>query len=247
MCLHRQVHDLLESPVLHSFLNGWICCSRAASRSACSLLEFVQSGFRSSVCSLPLGVVRISLRPGRRLISRTLHWSRTPNRPGWLVFKLHGAGLVPVESRSFVAALRRARVPLGETTDSGVASQLEHRRSCHALDQWDVDGLLHSSFRNPLLRNHLDCFRSLFHRNMWHCTALAWPPRSTGPSVSPAAVVASELFGLLAFGVASQLLRLRSRQCAALSGPCGHGLAEQRACHPPRSSARSNHTPIRAT
>ena len=45
-------------------LNGWICCSRAAARSACVLPDFVQSGLCSSECSLPLGTVRISLGPG---------------------------------------------------------------------------------------------------------------------------------------------------------------------------------------
>ena len=44
--------------------------------------------------------------------------------------------------------------------------------------------------------------------------------------------VASELSGWLVLGVASQLLRLRSRRCAALSGPRGHDSAQQRACHP---------------
>ena len=59
--------------------NGWIR-SRAAARSACALLEFVQSGFSSSKSSLPLGAVRISLRPGEGGWSRTLHLSRTPGR-----------------------------------------------------------------------------------------------------------------------------------------------------------------------
>ena len=42
----------------------------------------------------------------------------------------------------------------------------------------------------------------------------------------------------MVLGVTSQLLRLRYRQCAALSGPWGH---------PPRSSARGKHTHIRVT
>ena len=45
------------------------------------------------------------------------------------------AGPVPAGSRSSVAALQRARVPLDEDADSGVASQLAHKRSCQCTGQ----------------------------------------------------------------------------------------------------------------
>ena len=63
---------------------------------------------------------------------------------------------------------------------------------------WHSDDMLHSSFRNPLLRNLLDHLRNLFHRNQWkrdihdlcQCAAPVGPPRSSGPSVLLAPVVA---------------------------------------------------------
>ena len=38
----------------------------------------------------------------------------------------------------------------------------------NALGQWDVHGLLHGSFRNRLLWNHLDHFSTLFQHDLCH-------------------------------------------------------------------------------
>ena len=62
VCLHRHVHDLLESLLLRSFLQRLdLLLSGCCTVGVCAARVFVQSGFSSSVCSLPLGVVRSSL------------------------------------------------------------------------------------------------------------------------------------------------------------------------------------------
>ena len=98
------------------------------------------------------------------------------------------------------------------------------------------------SFRNRLLRDHLNRLSNMLHRDQWHkdvhdlrqCTAPVGPPRSSGPSGSLALLADPELPGWLALDVASPLLRPWSRQCAGLVGI-------------PRSSARSHHELLHVT
>ena len=68
VCVHRHVHDLLESLLLHSFLQRLDSFLTAAARSACVLPEFTQSGFNSNQPSSGRG----------QRIYWTLHRSHAP-------------------------------------------------------------------------------------------------------------------------------------------------------------------------
>ena len=172
--------------------NGWICCSRAAARSACALREFVQSGFSSSVCSLLLGVVRISLCPERMadlsdnsLVSHSSSfWMKAGVSCDWC-------------SSSTVRCWTCSCGRLWQHYNGHVyfSMRILALASLHnwdindhvnALGRRDVHGLLHCSFRNRLLRNHLDHFNNLHqhdlcHRDvhdLWRRAAPVGPPRS---------------------------------------------------------------------
>ena len=119
---------------------------------------------------------------------------------------------------------------------------------------WHVNDLLQSSFRNPFLRNHLGRLSNLLHYGQWHCGAPVGPTRSSGPHVSLAPVVASELSAASTVSsvcwtcgnspVFCSFLHhshprscqcdgpVRPQRCSALSGPWRHDLAPQRASQP---------------
>ena len=150
--------------------NGWIC-SRAAARSACALLEFVQSGFSSSKSSLSLGAVRISLRPGEGGWSRTLHLSRIPGRSGWAV-----AGVQAQKGALLGSSLRDLDVCGGIATGTCTARRRHwlwgtSGVSCSAITGTSLS-CFHGSFQNVLLRNHLDHISSLLHHNQWYTDVL---------------------------------------------------------------------------
>ena len=191
----------------------WNSCSLASARQrARSLLALSESAFARA----------------RRLISDTSFVSHSRSFCGRRSSSTRcAAGHVPERSR------RLWRHYNGHVCHSTETLTLRNFPSQLFRDHWHVLELLHSSFQNALLRNHLDHFSSLLHRNQWytdvlrgslgylyhwHRTAPVGPPRFAGLSVSLAPVVAYELSGWLALGLASQLLRLRSRRCA---GPVG--------------------------
>ena len=133
LCVYRHVHDLLGSPLWHSFLQR---------------LDSLPTGCCTvGVCAARVHAVWLQLASAFVWERAADFWdtsslSRTP-RELWLVFELHGALLNP--------------------------------------HLWNHDGrvysLFHSSFRNPLQRNHLDHLNGLQFYHLWHRDIhdLWWP------------------------------------------------------------------------